>query len=319
MNRKYKQLTDAQRYQIEAYLKAGMTKKFIAFQLAIDRSTLHREIRRNSSRRVGYKADKAQLLTNERKERYGRGRSFTKAQEKRIIDLLTNEQWSPKQIVGHCAKEGIDMASHERIYQFIREDKANGGSLYKQLRHRLKHRKRPVGRHLPVKDRVPISERPELINKKERFGDWEIDTILGKNHKGAIVTIVERTTAFFMMRKLENGKDAKGLAKTVTEMLLPYKNHILSITSDNGGEFAEHKIISKKLDTAFYFANPYASWERGLNEYTNKLIRQYIPKGTDFSKITQQQIKEIQYKINRRPREKLNFETPKKQFYKLVA
>jgi len=206
------------------------------------------------------------------------------------------------------------MVSHERIYQFIRAEKSKGGVLYIQLRHRLKHRKRIVGKSMPVKDRIPISERPDSINNKERFGDWEIDTIIGKNHKGAIVTIVERTTSFFMMQKLKHGKDAKGLAKQLIDMLLPYKNNILSITSDNGGEFAEHKTIGKKLNAAFYFANPYASWERGLNEYTNKLIRQYLPKGTDFNNITNRKIKEIQHKINRRPRKKLNFETPKTNF-----
>lgn len=319
MNRKYTQLTDAQRYQIEAYVKAGMTKKFIVGQLAIDRSTLYRELKRNSSKRGLYRAAKAQSLCDERKERYGRARTFNSTKEKLIVTWLNKEQWSPKQILGHCRKHNIPMVSHERIYEFIRQDKSNGGLLYKQLRHKLKHRKRPMGRHLPIKDRVPIGERPNIINNKERFGDWEIDTIIGKNHKGAIVTIVERKTTFFMMQKLDNGKDAKGLAKQLIDMLITYKNAVLSITSDNGCEFARHKTICKRLQTDFYFANPYASWERGLNEYTNKLIRQYIPKGTDFDLITHEQIKEIQHKINRRPREKLNFETPKNLFYKLVA
>lgn len=148
------------------------------------------------------------------------------------------------------------MVSHERIYQFIRADKARVGKLYKRLSHRSKHRKRCVSKHMPVKDRVPISERPDVINNKQRFGDWEVDTIIGKNHKRVIVTIVERKTAFFMMRKLEHGKSAKGLAKQLIEVLLPYKNAVRSITSDNGGEFAEHKLISKKLNTDFYFANP---------------------------------------------------------------
>ncbi len=319
MNRKYKQLTDIQRYQIEAYLKAGIHKGFIAKDLGISRTTLYRELKRNSTKTGLYRASFATELSIERKERYGRSRKFTKDKQKIIDTYLKEEQWSPKQIIGHCHKTGLTMVSHERIYQYIREDKAKGGSLYKELRHRLKHRKRPIGRHLPIKDRVPISERPVVVDNKERFGDWEVDTIIGKNHKGAIVTIVERTTAFFMMRKLDKGKDAKNLSKQIIDMLLPYKEHILSITSDNGGEFAEHKTISQKLQTKFYFANPYASWERGLNEYTNKLIRQYIPKGTDFNKISDEQIKKIQHKINRRPREKLNFETPKKQFYKVVA
>jgi IS30 family transposase len=296
-----------------------MSKKFIVDQLNISRSTLYRELKRNSSSRGTYNASRAQMLANERKERYGRSRKFTASVKTKITKWLTDEQWSPKQIVGHCLKHHIAMVSHERIYQFIRTDKASGGTLYKELRHKLKHRKRPVGGHMPVKDRIPISERPEVINNKLRFGDWEIDTIIGKDHKGAIVTIVERQTAFFMMGKLEQGKDAKALAKKLIQMLLPYKRAVLSITSDNGGEFAEHKTISKKLDTSFYFANPYASWERGLNEYTNKLIRQYIPKGTDFNTLTNKQILDIQHKINRRPREKLNFETPKNLFYKLVA
>ncbi len=319
MNRKYKQLTDNQRYQIEAYLKAKMDKSFIASQLGIDRSTLYRELKRNSCARGTYNAKRAQLLCDERKERYGRNRTFNKVKENQIKKWIINEQWSPKQIVGYYHKQGLEMVSHERIYQYIRDDKAKGGVLYKQLRHKLKHRKRIVGHHMPVKDRVSISERPDIINKKQRFGDWEIDTIIGKNHKGAILTIVERSTSFVMIRKLEDGKNAKSLSKQLIEMLLPYKNAVLSITSDNGCEFANHKTISKKLNTDFYFANPYASWERGLNEYTNKLIRQYIPKGTNFNTLTDKQIKNIQHKLNRRPREKLNFENPKNLFYKFVA
>ena len=255
-------------------------------------------------------------ICDERKERFGRARKFGSAEEKKITQWIKEEQWSPKQIVGYCQKQGINMVSHERIYQFIRQDKARGGTLYKQLRHRLKHRKRTLTYTALA---AQVSERPEVINNKERFGDWEIDTIIGKDHKGAILTIVERKTAFLMMRKLDNGKQAEGLAKQLIDMLIPYKNAVLSITSDNGGEFAEHQTISKKLKTDFFFANPYASWERGLNEYTNKLIRQYIPKGTDFQNITNQQITQIQHKINRRPREKLNFQTPKNLFYKLAT
>lgn len=175
------------------------------------------------------------------------------------------------------------MVSHERIYQFIRHDKAQRGQLYKQLRHRLKHRKRPIGKHISIKNRISIDQRPEIINNRGRFGvpiaiGREMDTIIGKDHKGAIVTIVERTTGFFMMRKLPKGREAKDLSKQGIDMLLPYKNSVLSITSDNGTEFAEHQNIAQKLETEFYFAHPYSSWKRGLNEYTNKLIRQYIPK-----------------------------------------
>ena len=188
------------------------------------------------------------------------------------------------------------------------------------MRHRLKNRKRPVGgKKTVIRNRVPIDQRPSAVSNKERFGDWEIDTIIGKDGKGAIVTIVERTTAFFLMRKLDKGKNAKDLARTVVDMMLPYKKYVLTITSDNGTEFAEHEFIAKKLGLKFYFANPYSSWERGLSEYTNKLIRQYIPKKSVFEKFSNEYITDMQHKINRRPRENLKFENPKSIFFNLVA
>lgn len=210
------------------------------------------------------------------------------------------------------------MVSHERIYQFIRDDKLNGGCIYKSLRHQLKHRKRPVGKHYPIKDRVSIDERPEIVNQKKRFGDWEMDTIIGANQEGAILTFTERTTNFFMMTKLENGKNAIGLKDQLITISLPYKKYILTITTDNGPEFAEHKAIALKLDALIFFTHPYSSWEKGAIENTNKLVRQYIPKGADFNTITNKQLLDIQHKINKRPRKKLNFETPKDIFYNFV-
>lgn len=315
-----KQITREQRYQIEAYIKAGITKDFIAGQLGIHRSSIYREIQRNSQKRGIYSAFYAQMYCDERKERLKRKRFFDRVKEDIIKGYIEKEQWSPEQIVGYCTKNGVDMVSHERIYQYIRQDKERGGSLFKHLRHRLKHRKRPVGgKHIPIRDRVSIDDRPGVINNKERFGDWEIDTIIGKEGKGAIVTIVERTTSFLMMRKLPWGKNAESLADHVIDMLGPYKNIVHSITSDNGTEFAEHMKISKGLETSFFFAHPYSSWERGLNEYTNKLIRQYIPKKSEFIHLNDRDIAEIQYKLNRRPRKNLNFSNPKSQFYNLVA
>ncbi len=166
-----------------------------------------------------------------------------------------------------------------------------------------------------IKDKVSIDERLAIINEKKRFGDWEIDTIVGEGNKGAIVTIVERQTGFLLMKKLPEGKAAKGLSNAVVDLLLPYKQVIHSITSDNGTEFADHKLIAKKLNADFYFAHPYSSWERGLNEYTNKLIRQYVPKKQSFDGYNDQNIKELQHKINQRPRKKLQFNNPKHIFY----
>lgn len=315
-----KHITKEQRYQIEAYLKSDKSKEFIANELKVSPSTIFREINRNSKKRGIYNAAYANELSIERKERFKRDRKFNNNIMQFIEEKLKNEQWSPEQIVGYCKSNNIIMVSHERIYQYIRQDKLNGGDLYKELRHKLKHRKRPVGgEKVVIKNKVSIEKRSDVINNKERFGDWEIDLIVGKENKGAILTCVERQTGFLMMRKLTHGKDSKFLAKTLIEMFLPYKKSVLSITSDNGFEFACHQKISKKLNCDYYFAHPYSSWERGLNEYTNKLIRQYITKKSDFKNYNEMYIKEIQIKLNRRPRKKLGFKSPIQIFYNLAS
>ncbi|WP_392421015.1 IS30 family transposase [Capnocytophaga canis] len=229
-----------------------------------------------------------------RKERFAVNRKFTPKVAAFVEEKIRREQWSPQQIVGYCKKHEISMVSTEKIYQYIREDKEKGGDLYQYLRHQLKHRKRPVsGKKEVIKNRKPIRLRPEIVLTNEEFGHFEVDLIVGAEHKGAILTIVERKTKFLIMRKL-SGKNAKSLAKAMIYALLPYKDYVKTITSDNGLEFSEHEYISKKLSCDFYFANPYCSWERGLSENTNKLVRQYIPKGTYFEKISKEKIKEIQ-------------------------
>lgn len=309
----YCHLTLAQRYKIEALFKAGHKAPFIAEQINVNKSTIYRELERNRTKTGSYGAHLAQEFSTEKKERFSLNRKFSPAMERFIRDKLSNEQWSPEQITGYCKLKEIPMVSHERIYQFIYQDKAEDGQLYKNLRvASKKYRKRygsgkNKGRN--IKDRVSIDLRPDYINNKERVGDWEIDTIVGKNNKGAIVTIAERATAFVLIAKL-NGKNAVELAKTVVRLMAPFKDLVLSITSDNGSEFAMHKYIAKKLQTEFYFAHPYSSWERGLNEYTNRLIRQYIPKKTDFNDVNDVQIKNITMKLNRRPRKKLDFQSP---------
>jgi len=315
-----KHLTIQQRYALKAYLQCGKSKTEAALLLKVHRSTIYRELNRNSRKRGNYNPDFANELAEERKERFCNYRTFD-INKKRLVDnWIIKEQWSPEQIKGYCDRNDEAMVSHERIYQYIRADKINGGNLHRYLRHKLKHRKRPVsGKHVVIKNKVSIDERPEIINTKDRFGDWEIDLIVGKENKGAMVTIVERKTAMIMIRKLDKGKNAENLANTVIQMLLPYKDSIKSITSDNGSEFAKHEKISKKLETDFYFAHPYSSWERGLSEYSNKLIRQYIPKKSNFNTFDDEYIKQVQYKINRRPRKNLDFRTPKEAFFESVA
>lgn len=309
----YCHLTMEQRYKIDALHKAGHKAPDIADQLNVNKSTLYRELKRNSSKRGCYNARSAHELSNEKKDRFSNNRKFSPAMERFIRDKLSNEQWSPEQIAGYCKQNDIPMVSHERIYQFIYQDKAEGGGLFKHLRVASKTYRKRYGsgknKRNIIKDRVSIDQRPECINNKERVGDWEIDTIVGKGNKGAIVTIAERATAFVLIARL-NGKNAMDLARAVVRLMAPFKDLVLSITSDNGTEFAMHKYIAEKLEAEFYFAHPYSSWERGLNEYTNKLIRQYIPKKTDFSNVNNQQIRDITMKLNSRPRKNLNFNSP---------
>lgn len=312
-----KHLTTEQRYQIEAYLKIGKSKDFIANELNVHRSSIFREFNRNKLKRGGYSAKAAQEYSEERKDRFTTNRTFSDECQKRVIKYL-DEQWSPQQIVGYCKRNSIDMVSHERVYQFIREDKQNGGKLYQNCRHQLKHRKRPVGKHYPIANRVSIDERPDVVDNKSRFGDWEMDTIIGANQQGAILTLTERMTNFIFIIKLELGKNAKGLKNKVIDTLLPYKKYVHTITTDNGSEFAEHLLISEKIDTKVYFAHPYCSWEKGSIENANKLIRQYIKKESNLNNYSQEQLNEIQYKINNRPREKLKFDSPKRIFYNLA-
>ena len=203
-------LTEVQRYEIQSYLKIGKKQKEIAKLIGKHPSVISREIARNNSKRGVYNASLAQCLSEERKERFAGLRKFTTSVKRKIVNYLEQEQWSPEQIVGCCKNNDIEMVSIERIYQFIREDKRKGGCLYKQTRHKLKHRKRPsIGKRVIIKDKVSIHQRPDVINKKERFGDWEVDLIVGSRNKDAILTIVERTTRFFIMFKLRKREKLK--------------------------------------------------------------------------------------------------------------
>ena len=312
MSKSYKHLTIAHRHKIKALQKAGHSISFIATQLGIHKSTVSRELKRNARQWGSYDPVVAQEFSNVRKERFSRNRKFTQGMERFIREMLESQQWSPEQIKGYCQQNDIPMVSHQRIYQFIYQDKLKGGELYKHLRTaRRKHRKKyGSGAPNPVlKNRVPIDLRPPVVDNKERFGDWEIDTIVGRNNKGAILTVVERKSAFLLMAKLK-GKNADDLARSAIRLLAPYKQKVHTITADNGSEFARHQQIAKKLEADFFFAHPYSSWERGLNEYTNKLIRQYIPKKSSFDNINPQYINEINLKLNMRPRKKLLFKSP---------
>lgn len=289
----------------------------IAQAINVSQSTLCRELKRNSGQR-GYHCKQAQVKADDRQRRLQNYRKLTLKIRNFIRTKMTEEQWSPAQIVGWLRKHGQASVCVETIYAYIRTDKENGGNLYKHCRHQLKHRKRQVSAtYTSVQNRTMIDERPAEWDGTTP-GDFEMDTIVGKDGKGAIVTLVEKNKNFIMARKLPKGKNAKSLAQIVILMLLPYIGKIRSITTDNGSEFAEHLLIAKRLKTKIFFAHPYSSWEKGCIEYHNKLIRQYIPKGTDFDNVSDQMLKEIILKINKRPRKKLGFSTPVAEFFKYI-
>jgi IS30 family transposase len=313
-------LTASQRYAISVMRQSNYTQKAIALAIGKDKSVISRELKRNSDGRTGeYKSDLAERKCRERHKRKRKSSKFTAPMQDRVETLL-REDYSPEQVVGFLKQEGTACVSHERIYQHIWADKKRGGNLYKHLRTKGKrYRKRGAAKDKrgTICNKVSIEERPDIVEEKSRFGDLEIDTVIGKNHQGAIVTINDRATGMLKMKKIQK-KEAALVKEAALELLQEWKPLIHTITSDNGKEFALHQDIAKELGIQFYFAHPYHSWERGANENLNGLIRQYIPKKTNFADISDQFIADIQDKLNNRPRKRLNFKSPNQTFLKVA-
>lgn len=315
MNRRIgSHLTYEERCQIFALLKSAKSYREIGKLLSVHHVTIIRELRRNQGQR-GYRHKQAQeLAENRRKKASSVSRRLTPEVIQTVKQMLEDTQASPQQISGRLKIEGIRI-SHESLYRYIWRDKKAGGDLYKHLRHRgKKYNKRGsknAGRGL-IPNRVDIDERPKIVEEKSRFGDFELDTIVGAKHQGAIVSIVDRATKFVWLKLVPRGT-AEAVSQAVCAALALAGKHglIHTMTSDNGKEFSFHERIVKEIGGKFYFAKPYHAWERGLNEHTNGLVRQYFPKGTDFSTITEQEVAEVQRRINDRPRAVLKFETPR--------
>ena len=234
-----------------------------------------------------------------------------------LIEGKLGLEWSPEQVSGWLGSERGIAANHGHIYQQAWADKRQGGGLYKHLRHSGKKRKKQYGskdRRGQVRNRTGIDERPAVVEQKARIGDWEIGTVIGKNHQGALVTIVDRVSKFTPIKKVDS-KHAEVVTEATVTLLKPYLDKALTITADNGKEFAGHESIAKQLEAAVYFAHPYHSWERGLNENTNGLIRQYFTKGSSFKNITDGQVDTVMNRLNHRPRKTLNYRTPHAVFF----
>lgn len=309
----YTQLTREQRYQIYALKKADHSQTRMAAIIGCHKSTISRELARNAGQR-GYRPKQAQELALARKLPAHRPR--IRPETWASVESLLRRQWSPEQISGRLKLERQESVSHERIYQHIYSDKRAGGTLHLSLRCQKKRRKR-YGRRdrrgqLPA--RRSIDERPAVVDARRRLGDWEADTIVGRSHRGAIVSVVERKSKLTRLAKVARNT-AELVGQAMTTQLAPLS--VKTITSDNGREFAHHQQIAARLKAGFYFAHPYSSWERGLNENTNGLVRQYFPKKSDFSKITGRQINRVVERLNNRPRKTLGYKTPNEVFFKL--
>jgi len=301
-------------------LKSKQSQTQIAKQLNIHQSTVSREISQNVSKR-GYRYKYAHQKSNNRRKKTVQYCSKIDVETFFFVEqLLCEKQWSPEQISGRLKKHGIKI-SHERIYQYVWKDKKDGGELYKQLRRRGKKQNKRgsklSGRGV-IPNRVGIEHRDTIVDEKKRIGDFEVDTIVGANHKGAIVSMVDRKSKFVKLELISDAR-AESTKDAMVRSLEPIKNHVLTLTSDNGKEFAKHDKIAELLDSKFYFANPYCSWERGLNENTNGLVRQYFPKKTDFTKLTIEMVKHVEYLLNTRPRKTLNYQTPIEVFVSMTG
>ncbi len=319
--RTYRQLTSEERYALSALRKQGCSQAEIARTLGRDRSTISREVRRNSKDRTGrvYRPALADDFARWRRSRSRRNQRFTDEDWDVVIEHLRLE-WSPEQISGRLSKDGSLRISHETIYRYIWRDKRRGGARYKLLRQVGKKRRKRYGAYDSrgrLAGKRHISERPTAAENRTHLGHWEIDTVLGST-KPCIVTLVERKIGYLIIGKLRNRTVAE-LNRVAIRLINSAPIPIHTITADNGTEFHGYKQIEAETAALFYFANPHHSWERGTNENTNGLIRQYLPKRKSLTKVTQTQCHRIADQLNNRPRKRLDFLTPKECYELLCA
>ena len=317
--KEYRQLTEEGRIEIYAMKQAGKEQNKIAVRLGVHPSTISRELARNTGLR-GYRPKQAQQKTLYRRFT---ARKAVKMTPETIdyIESKLREQHSPEQIAERMKLDPGwhgPAVSHERIYRHIWQDKAQDGTLYRHLRigGTKQRRKRRNSRDMrgTIPNRVGIEKRPKIVERKIRIGDWEGDTVIGKNHQGALVTLVDRKSKLTLIGKVDR-YTCEAVEQTIISLmkLLPRRNYTLTV--DNGKEFASHESVAERLQIKVYFADPYSAWQRGLNENTNGLIRQYVPKGSDVRSLTDYQVQHIMDRLNNRPRKALGFLTPNEVFY----
>lgn len=308
----YNRLTGEDRIALYTLKKAGLTQSAIAAQLDVHPSTISRELRRNIGLR-GYRPKQADRLAHARRSQSCGSRISQTTWDD--VDEKLKKDWSPEQISGHLKANGLPSVSPEWIYQHIYADQSRGGILHTHLRCQKKRRKRrgTTERRGQIIGRVCITERPEIVETRSRIGDWEADTVIGQQGGAVLVTLCERKSRFSLIIKAEN-KTAAAVSAAITKVMGPHAAQVHTLTYDNGKEFAYHQQVSDELEAKAFFAHPYHSWERGLNENTNGLIRQYLPKGKSFDDLTDEEVSQIMDKLNNRPRKCLGFRTPNQVF-----
>jgi IS30 family transposase len=311
----YQQITSEERYIISALRMQGFNQSQIARHLGRHRSSICREFQRNGCNDGDYRPSKASSRTRNRRSRSRRNRQFTERDFRPVVSLL-KQQWSPEQISGYLDLTGQLSISHETIYRYVWRDWSDGGVLYRELRCARKQRRKRY-RSYDSRGRLPgkrhISERPEAATKRTRRGHWEIDTVVGSSLH-CVVTLVERRTGFVLIGKLQ-ARTKEELNQRTIALIMKHARRFKTITADNGTEFHAYDEIEEATGVTFYFATPHHSWERGSNENANGLIRQYIPKRTSMTRLTQHQCNVIAHKLNNRPRKRLGYKTPEECFY----
>ncbi|NOQ88732.1 MAG: IS30 family transposase [Gammaproteobacteria bacterium] len=307
----YRQLTSGERYTISTLKRQGFTVSEIAYEIGRHRSTIYRELKRNSCNDGRYRVFKASSRTRGRRSQTRRNQQFSKDDFK-IVNKYLRMKWSPDQISNTLCDEGILDISHETIYKHIWLDLYNGGNLYTHLRQSQKKRRKRYNAYDSrgmLAGKRHITQRPQVATSRKRIGDWEIDLVMGRSDKDCILTLVDRKSGFTKIYKLKN-KTKKETNKKLLKLMSSLDTKIKTITADNGTEFHGYKEIEEKTGVKFYFCTPYHSWERGTNENTNGLIRQYLPKGESMASLTQRKCNKIAHELNTRPRKRHNYKTP---------
>lgn len=313
----YTHLTQDERYQIHNLRRQGIHLSHIAAQLGRSTSTISREVRRNSTAQ-GYKPALAQSQATARQSQRRNARQFDAAQWQ-LVELYLRLSLSPQQVSDRLALEQRLSISTEAIYQYAYANKAQGGDLVGYLRcQKLRRKRYASGQQCRgmLKNRVGIEQRPAVVDRKQRIGDWEGDTVIGAGRKGVLVTLVERKSRYTLAYPLPSRHSAR-VTQAIVDLLRPHRQACKTLTFDNGKEFAEHEFIASCLKAKVYFAQPYCSWQRGLNENTNGLLRQFFPKKRSLLKVTTAQVDAAVYLLNHRPRKCLGYRTPHEVFYNL--